>query len=217
MSASLAGLEHRLADSAVWSWPSAAGRTPRSWPRWPTTRWAAPRFSAPPHFPRPWPAARRTTAGPWRRVGPAVGRRAHRRDGRSRLRGQRLRPLRPLQERTDAGARPVGRRGAGHRGARGERERPGRPPARAGGRGRSGCGLPARRGRVHQGRHPRLVTPAGPAYWDKPAPACLASRLPYGTPVTLGRLSAVERAEAALHALGLRSAPGPSSRRGCAH
>ena len=39
--------------------------------------------------------------------------------------------------------------------------------------------------------------------WDKPAAACLASRLPYGTPVTLGRLSAVEAAEAALRALGL--------------
>ena len=38
--------------------------------------------------------------------------------------------------------------------------------------------------------------------WDKPAAACLASRLPYGTPVTLGRLSSVERAEAALRALG---------------
>jgi uncharacterized protein len=38
--------------------------------------------------------------------------------------------------------------------------------------------------------------------WDKPAAACLASRLPYGTPVTLGRLMAVEQAEAALHALG---------------
>ncbi len=38
--------------------------------------------------------------------------------------------------------------------------------------------------------------------WDKPAAACLASRLPYGTPVTLGRLAAVEEAEAALHALG---------------
>lgn len=40
--------------------------------------------------------------------------------------------------------------------------------------------------------------------WDKPAAACLASRLPYGTPVTLGRLASVERAEAALHALGFR-------------
>ncbi|HEY1827340.1 MAG TPA: ATP-dependent sacrificial sulfur transferase LarE [Acidimicrobiales bacterium] len=38
--------------------------------------------------------------------------------------------------------------------------------------------------------------------WDKPAAACLASRLPYGTPVTLSRLSAVDQAEAALHALG---------------
>ena len=38
--------------------------------------------------------------------------------------------------------------------------------------------------------------------WDKPAAACLASRLPYGTPVTLGRLSSVDRAESALHALG---------------
>jgi len=38
--------------------------------------------------------------------------------------------------------------------------------------------------------------------WDKPAAACLASRLPYGTPVTLGVLSRVERAEAAMHRLG---------------
>jgi uncharacterized protein len=38
--------------------------------------------------------------------------------------------------------------------------------------------------------------------WDKPAAACLASRLPYGTPVTLGRLSAVDTAESALRALG---------------
>jgi uncharacterized protein len=40
--------------------------------------------------------------------------------------------------------------------------------------------------------------------WDKPAAACLASRLPYGTPVTLARLAGVERAEAGLHALGFR-------------
>jgi pyridinium-3,5-biscarboxylic acid mononucleotide sulfurtransferase len=38
--------------------------------------------------------------------------------------------------------------------------------------------------------------------WDKPAAACLASRLPYGTPVTLGRLAKVEAAEAGLRALG---------------
>jgi len=38
--------------------------------------------------------------------------------------------------------------------------------------------------------------------WDKPAAACLASRLPYGTPVTLGTLGAVAAAESALHRLG---------------
>jgi pyridinium-3,5-biscarboxylic acid mononucleotide sulfurtransferase len=38
--------------------------------------------------------------------------------------------------------------------------------------------------------------------WDKPAAACLASRLPYGTPVTLRRLRSVEAAEAGLRALG---------------
>ena len=40
--------------------------------------------------------------------------------------------------------------------------------------------------------------------WDKPAAACLASRIPYGTPVTLSTLSGVGRAEAALHRLGFR-------------
>jgi uncharacterized protein len=38
--------------------------------------------------------------------------------------------------------------------------------------------------------------------WDKPAAACLASRVPYGTPVTLSVLERVEQAETALRALG---------------
>jgi uncharacterized protein len=41
--------------------------------------------------------------------------------------------------------------------------------------------------------------------WDKPQLACLASRIPYGTAVTPERLGQVERAEAAVRALGLRS------------
>jgi uncharacterized protein len=40
--------------------------------------------------------------------------------------------------------------------------------------------------------------------WDKPAAACLASRVPYGTAVSVGILSRVDRAEAALHAMGMR-------------
>ena len=38
--------------------------------------------------------------------------------------------------------------------------------------------------------------------WDKPAAACLASRIPYGTEVSVGILGRVDRAEAALHRLG---------------
>jgi len=40
--------------------------------------------------------------------------------------------------------------------------------------------------------------------WDKPAMACLASRIPHGTPVTIERLAKVEAAEAAVRALGFR-------------
>ena len=43
----------------------------------------------------------------------------------------------------------------------------------------------------------------GLATADRPSAPCLASRLPYGTPVTPARLAAVERAEAALRALGI--------------
>jgi len=45
---------------------------------------------------------------------------------------------------------------------------------------------------------------AGLPTWDRPASACLASRLPYGTEVTPERLALVERAEAALRELGFR-------------
>ncbi len=38
--------------------------------------------------------------------------------------------------------------------------------------------------------------------WDKPAAACLASRVPYGTPVTVTTLATVGRAERALRTLG---------------
>ena len=41
--------------------------------------------------------------------------------------------------------------------------------------------------------------------WDKPAAACLSSRIPYGTPVTLKTLSSVANAESALRALGFNS------------
>jgi len=45
---------------------------------------------------------------------------------------------------------------------------------------------------------------AGLPTWDRPASACLASRVPYGTEVTPERLALIERGEAALRALGFR-------------
>jgi uncharacterized protein len=45
---------------------------------------------------------------------------------------------------------------------------------------------------------------AGLPTWDRPASACLSSRLPYGTEVTPERLSLVEQGEAILRELGFR-------------
>ncbi len=49
-----------------------------------------------------------------------------------------------------------------------------------------------------------LARRAGLTVWDKPASACLSSRIEYGRPVTRENLSQVEQAEAALHDLGFR-------------
>jgi uncharacterized protein len=45
---------------------------------------------------------------------------------------------------------------------------------------------------------------AGLATWDRPASACLASRVPYGMPVTIETLSRIERAENVLREFGFR-------------
>jgi uncharacterized protein len=49
-----------------------------------------------------------------------------------------------------------------------------------------------------------LARERGLPNWDKPSAACLASRIPYGTPVTAEALAQIERAEAHLHRLGFR-------------
>jgi pyridinium-3,5-biscarboxylic acid mononucleotide sulfurtransferase len=43
----------------------------------------------------------------------------------------------------------------------------------------------------------------GLATWRQPSSPCLSSRIPYGTPVTVERLERIEKAEAALRALGI--------------
>lgn len=49
-----------------------------------------------------------------------------------------------------------------------------------------------------------LSRQAGLATWDRPASACLSSRIPYGTPVTIQNVKTVERGEEEIRALGFR-------------
>jgi len=49
-----------------------------------------------------------------------------------------------------------------------------------------------------------LARQSGLRIWDKPASACLSSRIEYGRPVTREALSVVERGEDAIRALGFR-------------
>jgi uncharacterized protein len=50
----------------------------------------------------------------------------------------------------------------------------------------------------------RLARDLGLVTWDAPQQACLASRVPYGEPITVEKLAAVAAAEKALRALGIR-------------
>lgn len=70
--------------------------------------------------------------------------------------------------------------------------------------------------RLHQVRAPlveaglskaeirELARQAGLPFWDRPAAACLSSRIPYGTQVTAERVKTVEKGEEAVRALGFR-------------
>jgi uncharacterized protein len=70
--------------------------------------------------------------------------------------------------------------------------------------------------RLHQVRAPlveagltkqeirELSRRAGLPTWDRPAAACLSSRIPYGTPVTIVNLKRVENGEEEMKALGFR-------------
>ncbi|MBX3262142.1 MAG: ATP-dependent sacrificial sulfur transferase LarE [Labilithrix sp.] len=51
-----------------------------------------------------------------------------------------------------------------------------------------------------------LAQAIGLGIWDKPAAACLSSRLPYGTRVTRERLAQIASLEDELHKLGIRQA-----------
>ena len=58
--------------------------------------------------------------------------------------------------------------------------------------------------RLHKAEIRLLSQRAGLPTWDRPASACLSSRLPYGTEVTPERLGLIERGEAVLRELGFQ-------------
>jgi len=68
----------------------------------------------------------------------------------------------------------------------------------------AGVRSPLVEAQLHKHEVRALAQERGLDFWDKPAAACLSSRIPYGTPVTPERLSQIEQLEDALHAIGLR-------------
>jgi uncharacterized protein len=63
---------------------------------------------------------------------------------------------------------------------------------------------PLRAARLHKADIRELSRELGLPTWDKPAAACLGSRVPYGERITLDKLRSIDRAEQILHAHGFR-------------
>ena len=186
-----------------WS-PSAAAPTarscspPRSARSAPTSVVAATGYSdsLPAVRARPGPRVRRVA----RRRGAHAG---DPRDGARGLPRQRRRPLLLLQGRAARRARPARRRARARR-----TSRPAPTPTTPVAGFRPGIRAAAERGAVTPLRDAGLTKAQvreasrrwGLPTWDKPAAACLSSRVAYGVEVTPHRLARVERAEAAVRA-----------------
>jgi uncharacterized protein len=63
---------------------------------------------------------------------------------------------------------------------------------------------PLREARLHKNEVRALARHYQLAVWDKPAYACLASRIPYGEKIDAEKLTRIERSEDALRSLGFR-------------
>jgi len=77
--------------------------------------------------------------------------------------------------------------------------RPGLEAAR-----QAGARSPLVEAEFHKADVRRTASLVGLSVWDKPAAACLSSRIPYGTRVTRERLAQIASLEEDLHAMGLR-------------
>ena len=77
--------------------------------------------------------------------------------------------------------------------------RPGQAAARA-----HGAGTPLVDAGLTKAEIRELSRRAGLSTWDRPAAACLSSRIPYGTPVTAETIRTIDAGEEALRGLGFR-------------
>ncbi len=118
-----------------------------------------------------------------RRVGLALGGCNDKRARRPRLCAQRPRPLLPLQTRADGrpGAAGRDRTGNGRSGRQSRRSQ--RPPARDRRRAAErGAVFPLVQAGLDKATVRNVSQALGLSTWDRPAAACLASRVPHGTP-----------------------------------
>ena len=127
-------------------------------------------------------------AGRWPTSGACGGRRVETDElARRGVPDERHRPLLPLQDRADGRGRSDRRARTSRSWSWGSTSTTSVTTGRVSGRPRTGRGVPA--GRTPSWARPRSG-PCSPRLglrtWDKPAAACLASRLPYGTEVTVG-------------------------------
>ena len=123
---------------------------------------------------------------------------------RAAYRSQRHRSLLPLQGRADGRRGADRRRGAAPRSCSASTSTTSATTAQdSGPRARPGAAFPLVAAGFTKADVRAASRRLGLRTWDKPAAACLASRVPYGTEVTVARARpSVERAEAALRALG---------------
>ena len=207
---------HLLDDAARRRWRSGSAPSGRCW--WPTAAGADSAFllaaavralgaehvGAATAYSDSLPQSERSPAAGVRRGARGAG--VHAGDARDGARGlprQRRRPLLLLQGRAARRARAA-RRGARVRarsatGTNADDAVAGfRPGIRAA--AERGRGHPAARRRPHQGPGARRLPAWDLPTWDKPAAACLSSRVAFGIEVSPFRLARVERAEAAARA-----------------
>ena len=201
--------------SAASSWRSAAAPTRRSSPPSPTRRSGRlPSHAVTAVSPSLAGAEREDCRALAARVGAALDAGRHGRDGARRVPPQRHRPLLPLQGRADGRRRADRRTPSRRRSCSASTSTTSATTAPASGRPReAGAAFPLVAAGFTKADVRAASRRLGLRTWDKPAAACLASRVPYGTEVTVTVLSRGRAGRGRAARPRLRPGPRPPLRR----